>query len=142
MAQNREGNCTWSQRNRAMMDDEQYVRSSILDSLNNIFSMKDNIKLLAALAYDAVDKDMNGSLDLNELGEVLRKVAEDLNLHIPTDNDIIAVLGELDQDNDQEVSKEEFESLIVKVLQRMAESELEIENNANQELIDKYNETQ
>ena len=96
MAQNREGNCTWSQRNRALMDHEQYVRSSILDSLNNIFSMKDNIKLLAALAYDAVDKDMNGSLDLNELGEVLRKVADDLNLHIPTDNDIIAVLGELD----------------------------------------------
>ena len=31
--------------------------------------------------------------------------------------------------------------MIVKVLQRMAESELEIENNANQELIDKFNES-
>ena len=104
MADNRpahnQGNCTWSQRNPNIMHHEEYVRSSILDSLFNIFSMKDSIKMVAALAYDAVDKDMNGSLDLQELAEVLRNTAKDLNLRSPTDNDIVAVLAELDTDND------------------------------------------
>ena len=65
---------------------------------------------------------------------MLRDVAKQMRLNPPTDNDIVAVLGELDQDNDNHVSKDEFEFLIIKVLEKMAESELEIENNANRGL--------
>ena len=88
------------------------------------------------MAFDAVDGDANGSLDLQELGIVLRNVATEMKLNPPTDNDIVAVLGELDQDNDNHVSKDEFEYLIIKVLEKMAESELEIEHNANKALAD------
>ena len=87
------------------------------------------------MAFDAVDQDGNGSLDLQELGIVLRSVAKEMKLNAPTDNDIVAVLGELDQDNDNHVSKDEFEFLIIKVLEKMAESELEIETSANRGLI-------
>ena len=44
-----------------------------------------------------------------------------MKIHAPTDNDIYAVLSELDQDDDSQVSKEEFEFLIIRVLEKMAE---------------------
>ena len=37
----------------------------------------------------------------------------------PTDTDLEAMLGELDQDGDGFVSSEEFEFLIIKVLEQM-----------------------
>ena len=46
----------------------------------------------------------------------------------PTEIDIEAVLNELDQDGDNEVSKEEFETLITKVLEKMLESEIELQS--------------
>mgnify|MGYP002049953880 FL=1 len=52
------------------------------------------------MAFDAVDEDMSGELDLDELGKVLRSVAKEMRLNPPTDNDIIQVLAELDQNND------------------------------------------
>ena len=61
-----------------------------------------------------------------------------MRLNPPTDNDIAAVLAELDQDNDNHVSKDEFEFLIIKVIEKMAESELEIEQNINRGLIAKH----
>ena len=86
------------------------------------------------MAFDAVDEDMSGNLDLGELSTVLRSVAKEMRLNPPADNDIIAVLAELDQDNDSQVSKDEFEYLIIKVLEKMAESELEIEQVVNRGL--------
>ena len=122
------------QRNPHMLENDMYRRSTILDTLNCILEMRDKIKIISDMAFDAVDQDGNGSLDLVELGIVLRDVAKQMRLNPPTDNDIVAVLGELDQDNDNHVSKDEFEYLIIKVLEKMAESELEIENNANRGL--------
>ena len=44
----------------------------------------------------------------------------------PTDNDMAAILAELDQDGDSTISKDEFEFLIIKVLEKMYESEIEL----------------
>ena len=126
-----------TQRNPNLVNFEQYRRSTILDSLNDILGMRDQIKMISDMAFDAVDGDGNGTLDLEELGVVLRNVAGDMDITSPGDNDIAAVLGELDQDSDGQVSKDEFEFLILKVLEKMAESELEIENNANRSFIKK-----
>ena len=100
--------------------------------------MRGKIKIISDMAFDAVDDDMSGHLELEELGTVLRNVAKEMRLNPPTDNDIVAVLGELDQDNDAKVSKDEFEYLIIKVLEKMADSELEIETSVNKALVDQY----
>ena len=96
--------------------------------------MRDKIKIISDMAFEAVDDDHSENLDINELSIVLRNVAKEMSLNPPGDNDIIAVLDELDQDKDHQVSKDEFEYLVIKVIEKMAESELEIENSVNRGL--------
>ena len=108
------------------MDD--YDKSPILEVLEHILAMKKKIKVVSDMAFEAVDDNDSGQLDKDELGITLKSVAKQMGINAPSENDIMAVLGELDQDDDAEVSKEEFEYLIVKVLEKMAESEVELQN--------------
>ena len=88
------------ERNPVLANHELYRKSVILDTLHQILEMRDKIKIISDMAFDAVDEDMSGELDLDELGKVLRSVAKEMRLNPPTDNDIIQVLAELDQNND------------------------------------------
>jgi len=85
------------------------------------------------LAFDAVDIDGNGALDKEELTEVMRNVASEMKVKAPTDGDIEAVLRELDEDFDGNVSKDEFMALIVQVLRKMLESEEDLQKSINQQ---------
>lgn len=97
--------------------------STLLDSLEQILEMHDSINIVTDMAFEAVDQDGSGQLDKFELGHVLRDVAKVMNISPPSDNDVTAVLQELDQDDDAEVSKNEFVHLILQVLRKMKESE-------------------
>ena len=55
---------------------------------------------MSDLAFDAVDEDNSGSLDKQELTQVLKDVAKRIRIYAPTENDILAMLSELDQDDD------------------------------------------
>lgn len=78
--------------------------------------MKDKINLVSDMAFDAVDFSGDGQLDKEELGKVLKDVAKSMKINPPTENDVAAVLGELDADGDGTVSKDEFKVLIESVL--------------------------
>ena len=88
--------------------------------------MKDKIHLVSDMAFEAVDLDNSNELEKEELAKVLRDVAKSMKINPPTENDVQAVLGELDADGDGSVSKEEFRVLIESVLEKMKESELEL----------------
>ena len=107
---------------------DEYDKSPILEVLEHILAMKKKIKVVSDMAFEAVDDDDSGQIDKNELGITLKSVAKQMGINAPSENDIAAVLQELDQDEDAEVSKDEFEYLIVKVLEKMAESEIELQN--------------
>ena len=85
-----------AERNLDLASHELYRKSTILDTLHCILEMRDKIKIISDMAFDAVDEDMSGNLDLEELSTVLRSVAKEMRLNPPADNDIIAVLAELD----------------------------------------------
>ena len=106
--------------------DAGFRKSALLEILDLILAQKDKIKIVSDLAFDAVDKSGDGSLDKEELGTVLKKVATKMGVTPPTETDVKAVLDELDEDNDNEVSKDEFEHLIVQVLLKLKESEEEL----------------
>ncbi len=86
------------------------------------------------MAFDAIDTDVSGQIDSKELGTVLRDVAAKMGIHQPTDNDLAAILFELDQDGDDQVSKDEFEFLIIKVLEKIYESEKELIHSIHEEV--------
>lgn len=94
-------------------------------------AQQDKIKIVSDLAFDAVDIDGNGSLDKDELTEVMRNVAGEMKVKAPTDGDIDAVLRELDEDFDGIVSKDEFMALIIQVLRKMLESEEDLQASIN-----------
>ena len=71
-------------------------KSNLLRTLEIILSQKDKIKIVADLAFDAVDTDGNGYLDKQELSDVMRNVASEMRVKPPTDGDIEAVIRELD----------------------------------------------
>lgn len=106
-------------------------KSNLLRTLEIILSQKDKIKIVADLAFDAVDADGNGYLDKAELSDVMRNVAGEMRVKPPTDGDIEAVIRELDQNCDQQVTKEEFYKLIKRVLKKMKESEKDLQDSIN-----------
>lgn len=85
----------------------------MLRTLEIILAQQDKIKIVSDLAFDAVDVDDSGVLEKNELTDVMRSVAYEMKVKPPTDGDIDAVLKELDENDDGEVSKDEFLALIV-----------------------------
>ena len=95
-----ETNNNVAQRNSALASHELYRKSTILDTLHSILDMRDKIKIISDMAFEAVDDNHSGDLDIDELSTVLRNVAKEMRLNPPGDNDIIAVLDELDQDKD------------------------------------------
>ena len=70
-------------------------------------------------------------MDKDELKNTLKQVAKQLSVPVPNDNDVMAVFYELDQNDDDVIDKDEFEYLVIKVLEKMVESELEIINKIN-----------
>ena len=81
--------------------------------------------MLTNMAFEAVDTDGNGTIDTDELFETMNDVAKHLNLAAPNKDDIERFMEELDQNNDELVDKDEFEYLVIMILERMAERELE-----------------
>ena len=86
------------------------------------------------MAFRAIDKDGSGSIERSELEEVLRTVANTMGIPQPTENDLDALLYEMDQNNDDNVDEEEFEFLIIKVLENMQHAEMEQMNTLKNEL--------
>ena len=78
------------------MVESQPKTSSLLDSLEQILEMEESINIVTDMAFEAVDADGSGELDKFELGAVLRDVAKVMNINPPSDNDVVAVLQELD----------------------------------------------
>ncbi len=88
-------------------------KSNLLKTLELILSQPDKIQIVSDLAFEAVDIDGSNFLEKDELAEVMKNVAYDMKVKPPTDNDIDAVLRELDEDYDEKVSKDEFVTLII-----------------------------
>lgn len=100
--------------------------------------VKDNLKVVSDLAFDAVDDDGSGQLDQEEIGMIMKTVAQNMGVTPPTQADLAAILVELDEDFDGLVSKDEFLQLIMLVIEKMMDDEEEQEDKVNLEIQDEY----
>ena len=98
----------------------------MLSTIKYILTQKEKIKIVSDLAFDAVDLDESKNLDQEELGQIMREVAYDMRVKAPSDNDIQAILQELDEDNNQSIDKCEFIKLIIMVFEKMQDNETDL----------------
>ena len=94
-------------------------------AIRKILKDPKKIKKLTKAAFDEVDADGNGYLDRDELKTVMMNVAQDIGVDTPSEDEVADVLKELDDNDDGQISVEEFEVLIRQVLEVMARSEEE-----------------
>ena len=74
--------------------------------------MKNAVPIVSNLAFDSVDLDNSNELDREELGLILKKVAQQIGLSPPSDDDIVGAMKELDSDSDGSVNKAELSKII------------------------------
>ena len=60
------------------------------------------------MAFDAVDLDESNTLELSELSQIIKDVAEEMAVKVPQESDIEQIMLELDNDENGNVDKAEF----------------------------------
>ena len=68
-------------------------------------NLDENLRVVSDMAFDAMDADGSGGLDISELEVIMEKVAEQLGIVGPTSDDLETMLEQLDDDYDGIVSK-------------------------------------
>ena len=71
--------------------------------LEEILKDKEKVRIVAKLAFNAVDTDYGGTLDVNELQDIMKDVSDTQNMKLPSENDIHAILSMIDEDDSGEI---------------------------------------
>ena len=82
-----------------MESNKNFRKSKLLETIEKINTMNSKVRECSHMAFEAVDEDNSDSLDKPELGKILKSVAKNMKINPPTDNDIDAILAELDADS-------------------------------------------
>lgn len=77
-------------------------------SLKNILNDDNKLDRIARVAFNSVDKDGSGLIDIRELELVMKSIATDLRLALPSKEDIKDVFDMLDEDKSGNISYIEF----------------------------------
>lgn len=86
-----------------------------------ILADKAKLREVTQAAFNGVDTDKSGTLDLTELRQVMEKVAVDSGAEPPFEDQVKEVMIALDKNGDGVLTVEEFERLIVDVLTAMVD---------------------
>ena len=97
---------------------------SAKDDIEELLNNQDKLENLIKGAFDAIDTDNSGMIDIDELYVLIRQVANDINWDVPSYEDVKEVmLEEIDTNKDGLVSLDEFRVLMVTVLNHILEVE-------------------
>ena len=83
-------------------------KTQLLQTIEYIQSQETKIKIVSDLAFDAVDLDESNTLELSELSQIIKDVAEEMAVKVPQESDIEQIMLELDNDENGNVDKAEF----------------------------------
>jgi Ca2+-binding EF-hand superfamily protein len=94
--------------------------------------LHDETKLdaLASAAFSAIDTDGSGAINDEELFVVLCQVAQGIKSEMPTLDDVVQSMSELDLHTDGLITFAEFKAIIVAVLQYILLSERQARKSA------------
>ena len=90
-------------------------------SIQDILDDDEKLTQVSDAVFDEVDKDKSGLIDVTELGNVMKEVAADAEIPLPTDEQIQGALMALDTNMDGVVSRPEFKVLVEAILRSMVD---------------------
>ena len=94
------------------------MSKAIKDILNNDKKFNE----VAKVAFDSVDSDKSGQIDIQELEKVMGVMANDMGCEPPSAEELQEVFDNLDTDKSGKIDFLEFKSLIRDVLEAMIDS--------------------
>ena len=95
------------------------MTESIKDILNN----ESKLMEVARTAFETVDTDKSGEIDLPELEQVMAQLAHEMGSDLPSKEDVKEVFEYLDADNSGTIDFQEFSRLIKDLIIEIAEME-------------------
>lgn len=88
--------------------------------LKEILKDDKKVKLIAQKAFDIVDTDRSGFITLDEMQELMAGMAVQLGISAPSHQEVINAFKEIDSDNNNRITLEEFTNLVRDVIRLLA----------------------
>ena len=98
------------------------------DSVKDILNNQNKLYEVARAAFESVDTDKSGEIDLPELEQVMAQLAHEMGADPPSTDDVMEVFEYLDADKSGTIDFQEFSRLIKDLLIEIANEEEEIDD--------------
>ena len=99
------------------------------DSIKDILNSDSKLMEVAKAAFESVDTDKSGEIDLPELEQVMAQLAHEMGADLPSADDVKEVFEYLDADGSGTIDFKEFSGLIKDLLIEISLGEEEEEED-------------
>ena len=84
--------------------------------IDNIINEDELLKEITKIAFNSVNKNENGAIDIKELDKIMTQISYELGAEPPTKEDVKEILQNLDSDHSGVIEEDEFQKLIKNIL--------------------------
>ena len=88
--------------------------------LKEIYNDPVKVRQIAIAAFQTIDTDRSGYIDLNELEALMKDMAGQLSIPAPSTQDVQKAFQDIDKDRDRKINLNEFTFMVGEILRILA----------------------